>query len=66
MKVTVESDSEGEENDEEVVVEVEQRPSSLSLQDRVATRQQFEHKQVSHIRPPVVPNWIFLSEHFRF
>lgn len=48
MKVTVESDSEGEENEEEVVVEVDQRLSSLSLQDR-ADRKQVEHMQVSHI-----------------
>lgn len=49
MKVTVESDSEEEENEEEVVVEVDQRLSSLSLQDRVANRKQVEHMQVSHI-----------------
>nr|XP_046243802.1 centrosomal protein of 78 kDa [Scatophagus argus] len=47
VKVTVESDSEGEDagEEEEVVVEVEQRPSSLSLQDRI-TERQFEHMQM--------------------
>lgn len=47
----MESDSEGEEGEEEeeVVVEVEQRPSSLSFQDRI-TRRQLQHLQVSHIR----------------
>uniref|UniRef100_A0A1A7WK04 Centrosomal protein 78 n=3 Tax=Iconisemion striatum TaxID=60296 RepID=A0A1A7WK04_9TELE len=45
VKVTLEPDSEGEEDesddekDEEVVVEVEQRPSSLPLQDRPTGRQ---------------------------
>ncbi|XP_045891778.1 centrosomal protein of 78 kDa isoform X1 [Micropterus dolomieu] len=42
VKVTVESDSEGQEEDEEVVVEVDQRPSSL---DRITGRQ-FEHVQM--------------------
>ncbi|XP_054466755.1 centrosomal protein of 78 kDa [Anoplopoma fimbria] len=47
VKVTVESGSEGEEDeeDEEVVVEVEQRPPSLSLQDRITGRK-FEHMQM--------------------
>lgn len=45
----MESDSEGEENEDEVVVEVDQRLSSLSLQDRVANRKQVEHMRVSHI-----------------
>lgn len=44
----MESDSEGEEDEE---VEVEERPSSLSLQDRITGRK-FEYMQVSHIRLP--------------
>lgn len=51
----METDSEGEENEEEVVVEVEQQPSSPSLQDKVSARQ----LQVSHLKLTVVPNWIF-------
>ncbi|XP_041856380.1 centrosomal protein of 78 kDa isoform X2 [Melanotaenia boesemani] len=48
VKVTVESDSEREEEDdeeEEVVVEVDQRPSSLHLQD-VITGRQLDHVQM--------------------
>ncbi|XP_068995186.1 centrosomal protein of 78 kDa [Embiotoca jacksoni] len=44
VKVTVESDSEGEEDDEEEEV-VEQRPSSLTVQDRL-TRRQVERMQM--------------------
>lgn len=61
----MESDSEGEEIEEEVLVEVAQRPPFLSLQDRVATARQFEHMQVRHIRL-VVHNCIFLLELFGF
>ncbi|XP_034728697.1 centrosomal protein of 78 kDa isoform X2 [Etheostoma cragini] len=43
VKVTVESDSEGEEDEEEV--EVDERPSSLSLQDRITGRK-FEYMQM--------------------
>lgn len=43
----MESDSEAEEDDEEEVVEVEPRPSSLNRQDRVIARR-FEQIQVSH------------------
>ncbi len=45
-------ESDSEEEDEEgdgVVVEVEQRPSSLGLQDKI-TERQFKHLQVSLIR----------------
>ncbi|XP_071339389.1 centrosomal protein of 78 kDa isoform X2 [Trachinotus anak] len=49
VKVTVDSDSAGEEDkeeeDAEVVVEVEQRPSPFNLRDRI-TGQQFEHMQM--------------------
>ena len=53
VKVTMESESEGEDSygdeEEEVVVEVEQSPSSLHVQDRITSRQ-FDRVQVSHIR----------------
>lgn len=45
MKVTLESVSEGEEDEEDVVVEVEQRPSSHRLQDRITGRS-IEYMQV--------------------
>uniref|UniRef100_A0A8C2X989 Centrosomal protein 78 n=1 Tax=Cyclopterus lumpus TaxID=8103 RepID=A0A8C2X989_CYCLU len=48
VKVTVESDSEGEEDeegDEEVVVEGEKGPPSLGLQDRITGRK-FDHMQM--------------------
>lgn len=63
MKVTVDSDSEGEEDaeEEELVVEVEQRPSSFSVKDRIIGRQ-FEHMQVSHNRldPKLELCWTFM------
>lgn len=50
MKVTVDPDTESEEDEEaEVVVELEQGPSSLSHQDRITGRQ-FDRVQVSHKR----------------
>lgn len=51
VKITVESNSEEDEDEgeDEAVLEVEQKPSSLSLEDRI-TERQFRHLQVSHIR----------------
>ncbi|XP_068167885.1 centrosomal protein of 78 kDa isoform X2 [Antennarius striatus] len=45
VKITLESDSEGDEEEEKVVLEEEQRPSSLHIQDRI-TKQHIEHLQM--------------------
>lgn len=57
----MESDSEGEENEEVVLVEVEQRPPFLTPPDRVATGRQVEYMQVCHIRLLVVFYWNYLG-----
>ncbi|XP_068616932.1 centrosomal protein of 78 kDa [Brachionichthys hirsutus] len=46
VKITLESDSEGGEEDEEVLVEVEQKPSTLHYQDKI-TRQHIGHLQMA-------------------
>lgn len=49
METDSEADDYEEVEDEEVVVEVEQRPSSPHLQDRI-TERKLNHLQVGHIR----------------